>query len=81
MEDSTWVEKLDLKFHLVNDLLQVFFSSENKSTIEIWDEIWSDSTSSYEGSFRMHGTAIISLLSDMLQSSSWTMKAQVNCFC
>ncbi|KAK7866865.1 hypothetical protein R5R35_006031 [Gryllus longicercus] len=46
------------------------------SSVEIWEEVWQESTPGTEGGIRQHAPEIIMTLKEALESPSWTMKAQ-----
>ncbi len=48
----------------------------NEEILEIWNEVWSDTTPGTEGGIRMYLKEIMSLLEVAIDSSQWKVKAQ-----
>lgn len=72
-----------LKAHSDVVLPLVFFAMhgektpETESTIEVWNEIWSENSPGTESGIRQNIEVIYDTLKVALESPSWTMKAQV----
>lgn len=67
----------DVVLPLVFFAMHVDKTPETESTLEVWNDIWTEHSPGTETGIRQNIEAICGILKKALESPSWTMKAQV----